>query len=212
MELRKWTDASESYWEFPFSWGITMITFLNSKWIHFLFLSTGCLPCISHSPDFTPVPPVTTRPGLGELKAPSSFWLKAKKATAWASDQSGFQASLDWKLYMSLYSSTSANKAANLEDGKASKWSPLAHTVLAPWKKSYEKPRQCIKNERHHFASKGPHGQSYVFSSSHVQIWELDHKEGWVPKNWCFRIVALEKILESTLDCKEIKPVNPKGI
>ena len=53
--------------------------------------------------------------------------------------------------------------------------------------------------------------QSYVFSSSHVQMWELDHKEGWTPKNWCFQTVVLENILESRLDCKEIKPVNPKG-
>ena len=55
------------------------------------------------------------------------------------------------------------------------------------------------------------YSQSYDFSSSHVQMWELDHKEGWVLKNWCFRTVALEKILESPLDSKEIKPVNPKG-
>ena len=53
--------------------------------------------------------------------------------------------------------------------------------------------------------------QSYGFTSSHVQMWKLDHKEGWAPKNWCFRIVVLEKTLESLLDSKEIKPVNPKG-
>ena len=53
--------------------------------------------------------------------------------------------------------------------------------------------------------------QSNGFSSSHVQMWELDHKEGWALKNWYFRIVVLEKSLESPLDCKEIKPVNPKG-
>ena len=58
---------------------------------------------------------------------------------------------------------------------------------------------------------KGPYSQSYGFSSSQVQMWELDHKEGWAPKNWCFWIVVLEKALESPLDCKEIKPVNPKG-
>ena len=53
--------------------------------------------------------------------------------------------------------------------------------------------------------------QSYGFSSSHVWMWELDHKESWAPKNWCFWTVVLEKTLESPLDCKEIKPVNPKG-
>ena len=83
--------------------------------------------------------------------------------------------------------------------------------TVAPWKESYDQPRQHIKEQRHHFASKGPYSQSYDFSSSHVQMWELDHKEGWALKNWCFRIVVLEKTLESPLDCKEIKPVNPKG-
>ena len=57
--------------------------------------------------------------------------------------------------------------------------------MLAPWKKSYDKHRQCIKKQRHHFADKGPSSQSYGFSSSHVWIWELDHKKGWAPKNWC---------------------------
>ena len=78
-------------------------------------------------------------------------------------------------------------------------------------KERYDKPRQCITKQRHHFANRGPYSQSCGFSSGHVWIWELDHKEGWVPKNWCFRIVVLEKTLESPLDSKEIKPVNPKG-
>ena len=82
---------------------------------------------------------------------------------------------------------------------------------LAPWKKSYDQPRQCIKKQRHHFANKCPYNQSYGFSSIHVQMWKLDHKEVWVPENWCFLTVVLEKILESPLDCKEIKPVNYKG-
>ena len=76
---------------------------------------------------------------------------------------------------------------------------------------SYDKPRQCIKKQRHHFADKGPYSQSYGFSSNHVQMWELDHKGSWAPKNWCFQIVVLEKTLERPLDSKEIKPVNPKG-
>ena len=83
--------------------------------------------------------------------------------------------------------------------------------MLAPWKKSYDKSRQCIKKQRHHFAKKGLYSQSYGFSSSHVWMWELDHEEDWVLKNWCFWTVVLEKILESPLDCKDIKPVNPKG-
>ena len=59
--------------------------------------------------------------------------------------------------------------------------------------------------------SKGPFNQSFGFSSNHVWRWELDYKESWVPKNWCFLTVVLEKTLESLLDCKEIQPVNPKG-
>ena len=83
--------------------------------------------------------------------------------------------------------------------------------ILAPWRKSYDKPRQRIKKQRHHFADKGPCRQ-ISFSSSHGWMWELDHKEGWAPKNWCFWTVVLEKTLESPLDSKEIKPVHSIGI
>ena len=75
----------------------------------------------------------------------------------------------------------------------------------------YDRTRQHIKKQRYHFANKGPYSQSYDFSSSQVWMWELGNKEGWEPKSWCFKIVVLEKTLESSLDCKEIKPVNPKG-
>ena len=68
-----------------------------------------------------------------------------------------------------------------------------------------------ILKNRHHFTNKGLYIQSYGFSSSHVWMWELDHKEGWAPKNWCFWTVVLEKTLESPLYCKEIQPVNPEG-
>ena len=81
--------------------------------------------------------------------------------------------------------------------------------MLTPWKKSYDQPRQHIKNQRHYFTNKGPSSQSYGFSSSHVWMWELECKESWVSKDWCFLTVLLEKTLESPLDCKEIQPVNP---
>ena len=68
-----------------------------------------------------------------------------------------------------------------------------------------------IKKQRYYFANKGPSSQSCGFSSSHIWMWELDHKEGWTLKNWCFWTVVLEKTLESPLDCKEIQPVHPKG-
>jgi len=71
--------------------------------------------------------------------------------------------------------------------------------MLAPWKKRYDKTWQCTKKQRHYFANKSPYSQSS--SSSHVRMWELDHKEGWVLKNCGAR---------EDLDCK-IKPVNPKG-
>ena len=80
--------------------------------------------------------------------------------------------------------------------------------TLAPWKKSYDKPTQHTKKQRCHFANKGLYRQRYGFSS-HVWMWELNRKESWVPKNWCFWTAVLEKTLESPLDCKEIQPVCP---
>ena len=81
--------------------------------------------------------------------------------------------------------------------------------MLVPAKKSYDQPRQHIK-KRYYFANKGPSSQSFGFSSSHVWMWEQDYKESWALKNWCFWTVVLE-IYPNPLDCKEIKPVNPKG-
>ena len=83
--------------------------------------------------------------------------------------------------------------------------------MLAPWKKSYDQSRQHIKKQRHYFANRGPSSQSYSFSSTHVWMWELDYKESWALKNWCFWTVVLEKILQSPLDCKEIQPIHAKG-
>jgi len=84
------------------------------------------------------------------------------------------------------------------------KWwlQPWNYKTLAPWKKSHDQPKQHIKKHRHYFANKGPTSHSYGFSSSHVWMWGLDHKEGWAPKNWCFWTVVLEKTLESPLTAK----------
>ena len=68
---------------------------------------------------------------------------------------------------------------------------------LIPWKESYDKPRQSIRKQRYHLANKGPCSESCGFSSSHAWIRELDHKEGWALKHWCFWTVVLKKILES---------------
>ena len=82
--------------------------------------------------------------------------------------------------------------------------------TLTPWEKSYDQPRQHIKKQRSYFADKGPSRQGYSFSSNHVWMWELDYKESWAPKNWCFWTMVLEKSLESPLGCKD-QPVHPKG-
>ena len=101
----------------------------------------------------------------------------------------------------------------NPRDGGACWAAVYGVTESRTWLKrlSSSSSRQCIKKQRHHFADEGLSSQSYVFSRSQEWMWELDHKESWVPKNWCFLIVVLEKTLESPLDYKEIKPVNPKG-
>ena len=83
--------------------------------------------------------------------------------------------------------------------------------MLAPWKKSYDKTRQHIKKQRHYFGSKGPSSQGYGFSSGHIWMWELDYKESWAPKNWCFWTVVFEKTLQSSLDYRKVQPVSTKG-
>ena len=84
--------------------------------------------------------------------------------------------------------------------------------MIASWQESYDKtklwPRQCVEK---HSADKGPYSQGYGLPTGHIQLWELDHKEGRVPKNWCLWTVALEKTPQSPLDSEEIKPVNLKG-
>ena len=96
------------------------------------------------------------------------------------------------------------------------KWwlQPWNEKMFAPWKKSYDQPRQRIKKQRHYLANKGPSSQGCGFSRSHVWMWELDYKESWAPKNWCFWIVVLEKTLDSPLDCRRsnqsILKISPK--
>ena len=97
-------------------------------------------------------------------------------------------------------------------------WSPKSlQMVIAAMKLkdayssfNYDQPRQHNKKHRHYFANKGPSSQSYSFSSGHVWMWELDYKECWVSKNWCFWIVVLDKTLDGPLDCKEVQPVHPE--
>ena len=82
--------------------------------------------------------------------------------------------------------------------------------MLAPWEKNYDKPRQHIKKQRHHFSCKCPYGHSNGFSSSPVWMWAVDHKEGWVPKNWCFQIVVLEPWTSRRSNQSILKEINPE--
>ena len=67
--------------------------------------------------------------------------------------------------------------------------------MLTPWRKNYDQPTQHIKKQRHYFTNKGPSSQGYGFSRSHVQMWELDYKESWAPKNWCFELWCWRRLL-----------------
>ena len=88
----------------------------------------------------------------------------------------------------------------------------IKRCLLLGRKAMARKPRQHIQKQRHYFVNKGPSSQKKIFfSNSHVLMWEVDHKESSALKNWCFWTVVLEKTLESPLNWKEIKPVNPKG-
>ena len=87
--------------------------------------------------------------------------------------------------------------------------------MLSPWNKSHEKPRQYIKKQRHYFADKYLCNQSYGFSSSHAGMWELDHKEGWVPKNWCFWTMVRSRLLRVPWTAKKsnqssLKEISPE--
>ena len=113
-----------------------------------------------------------------------------------------------------------ANKWGNNgNSGRLFSWAPKSGQMVTAAMKfkdtcfleeNYDQPRQHIKSQKHCFANKDMYSQIYGFSCSHVRMWELDHKKSWVPKNWCFWTVLLERTLKSPLDCKEIKWVNPK--
>ena len=107
---------------------------------------------------------------------------------------------MQWQIFLFLGSKITVD----------SDWSHEIRRRLLLERKAMTNLQNILKKQRHHFADKGPYSQSYGFSSSHVYMWELDHKEGWAQKNWSFWTMVLEKTHESPLDCKEIKPVNPK--
>ena len=87
--------------------------------------------------------------------------------------------------------------------------------MLAPWKKSYDQPRQQIKQQRYYFANKGPSSQSYGFSSRHVWVCEMDYKESWEPKNWCFELWCWRRLLRVPWTARRsnqsiLKEINPE--
>ena len=88
---------------------------------------------------------------------------------------------------------------------------PWKQKMIASWQENYEKPRQCVEKQRHYFTNKGPYSHGYGLPSGHIRLWDLDRKEGRMPKNWCLRTVVLEKTPQSPLDSEEIKPVNLRG-
>ena len=110
------------------------------------------------------------------------------------------------QLFTSGGQSIGVSASASVPPMNTQDWSPLGWTGWISLQS-----RQHIKKQRHHFAYKGPSSQSYGFSSGHVWMWELDYKEDWKLKNWCFLTVVLEKTLKSPLDSKEMKPVHPNG-
>ena len=109
-----------------------------------------------------------------------------------------------WKQWQTSFSWAPKSSA----DGD---WSHESKRRLLLGRKAMTNLDSIFKKQRHYFANKGLPSQSYGFSSSHVWMWELDYKENWAQKNWCFWTVVLEKTLESPLDSKEIQPVHPKG-
>ena len=83
--------------------------------------------------------------------------------------------------------------------------------MIASWQESVDKPRLCVEKQRHYSADKGQYSQGYGLPSGHIWLWELDHKEGTAPKNWCLQTMILEEPPEGHLDSNEFKPINLKG-
>ena len=131
--------------------------------------------------------------------------LNIKKGRTWHLGPSlhGKYMGKQWKQWQTYF--LSSNITA---DGD---WSHEIKRCLLLGRKPMTNLESMLKKRDNYFVDKGPSSQGYGFSSSHVRMWELDYKESWVPKNWCFWTVVLEKTLESLLDCKEIQPVHPKG-
>ena len=164
-------------------------------------------------------------PGVHSNSHPSSRWCISSSVLPFSSCPQSFPASQSFQMSQLFASGGQyfmANRLGKIGiigrfyflglQNHCGQWlKPWNWKTLAPWKKSNDKPRQHIKRQRYYFAYKGSYSKSCGFSSSHVWVWELDNRKGWLPKNWCLWIVVLEKTLESPSDSKEIKPANLKG-
>ena len=121
-----------------------------------------------------------------------------------------------WEIYMQVKKQQLEPYVEQLTGSKLGKEYVKAvncHPVYLTYMQSTscKMPSRMSYKQRHYFANNGLYSQSYILFSSHVWLWELDHKKGWTLKNWCFQIVVLEKTLKSPLDCREFEPVSPKG-
>ena len=145
--------------------------------------------------------------------------MASSSITSWQIDGEKVEAVTDFiflgsKISVHCKCSNEIKKLAPCKDfpgGSDGKESACNARYLLLGKKAMKNLDIILKKQRHHFAAKDPYSQSYSFSSSHALIWELEHKEGWVLKNWCFQTVVLEKTLENPLHSKEIILVNSKG-
>ena len=144
-----------------------------------------------------------------------------KRAIGWLTwNSKGFFEAFPISSFHSMLDLTFSNKhVVWLINIKGSVWITIWNYLANLWgsfgRRAFEKKAmtnlESILKNRHYIANKVLSSQTVDFSSSHVWTWELDYKESWALKNWCFWTLELEKILESPLDCKEIQPVNPKG-
>ena len=172
----------------------------NSLWPHGL----------QHSRPPCPSP----TPGVYSNSCPSSWWCHpaiSSSVIPFSSCPQSFPASGSFQmsqLFMSGGQNTGVSASTSVLPVNTQDWSPLGWTgwlyfgglqnhcrwwlqpwnekTFTPWKESYDQPRQHIKKQRHYFVNEGLSSQGYGFSSGHVWMWELDYKESWVPKNWCF--------------------------
>ena len=130
---------------------------------------------------------------MAESEELKTLLLKIKKESGNFGLKLTFRKLRSWHLVPSLHGTWMGKHWKQWLQNYCRSWlQPWNYQTLTPWKKSYDQPRQHIKKQTHYFANKVPPSQGYGFSSGHVWMWELDYKERWAIKNWCFWTVVLE--------------------